>query len=71
MKKTIELAALLKAIKILGSQQKFADAIGVSRGMVYLYIYRECRLPIKHCEKVEKLTRGEVTKEQLRPDFFK
>jgi len=61
---------LKKAIKILGSQQALADAVGVSQPAVYKWTQQHNPIPLERAFQIERATRGAVTAKQLRPDFF-
>lgn len=57
------------AANLLGGQAALASALGVSRGAVPQWKDPKRRIPAEHCPKVERLTAGKVTCEQLRPDI--
>jgi DNA-binding transcriptional regulator YdaS (Cro superfamily) len=57
------------AAGLLGGQAALASALGVSRGAVPQWKDPKRRIPAEHCPKVERLTAGRVTCEQLRPDI--
>lgn len=54
-----------RAIDLLGSQTKLAKACGSKQQHVWNY-----DVPIERAIQIEVITNGEVTKEELRPDFF-
>jgi DNA-binding transcriptional regulator YdaS (Cro superfamily) len=54
---------------LLGGQAALASALGVSRGAVPQWKQSDRRIPAEYCPKVERLTDGKVTCEQLRPDI--
>lgn len=51
------------------SKAAMARAIGVSPMAVRQWERRE-RIPLEHAVRIEQITDGAVTKEQLRPDVF-
>lgn len=53
-----------------GSQQKFADALGVSVGFVSHMATGRRPVPIAYCAQIEKITGGQVTRRDLRPNDF-
>ena len=59
---------LKKACKIVGSQNKLAKALGVSRQAVYQWM--EGKVPAERVLAVEELTGGQVTRYDLRPDIY-
>lgn len=63
---------LLRAIlNYGGNPSAFARALGVHHNKVYTWIDKKfVSPPAQYCRKIEALTGGEVTCEQLRPDVF-
>jgi DNA-binding transcriptional regulator YdaS (Cro superfamily) len=62
---------LVKAIIQAGSRIRFAKLVGVSRQFVDIWLRKDSKgPPLKHCIKIEKITFGQVTRSQLRPDIF-
>ena len=59
--------ALKSAISILGGTAEFAESIGVSPQVVTNWLARE-RVPAERCPSIERVTKGAVTCEALRPD---
>lgn len=57
-----------RAAEILGSQNDLAAALNVSKGAVSQWKDEGRRVPAKHCPSIERLTRGVVSCEDLRPD---
>ncbi len=55
------------AISYMGSMQKLADLLGVTKGAVGQWKQDERQIPIDHCPTIEKKTG--VRCEVLRPDF--
>ena len=64
------MAALAKAVRLLGSQMKTGKAIGVSGQAVSEVMRRGRRVPAEWCLKIEKATGGAVTAHALRPDLY-
>lgn len=63
--------ALIKAVKVAGSQQALAKKIGVSQGHLWCWLNRDKRVPAERCAAIEEATNGTVTCEDLRPDVFR
>lgn len=53
-----------------GTQSSFAKACGVSQGLVSQFLCGAKKPGWKTCQKIELITRGKVTRHQLRPDIF-
>ena len=64
------IAALVRAVELLGSQMKTARAAGVSGQAVSEVLRRGRRVPAEWCLKLEKATGGAVTASSLRPDLY-
>jgi len=64
------MAALAKAVRLLGSQMKTGKAIGVSGQAVSEVMRRGRRVPAEWCLKIEKATGGAVSAHALRPDLY-
>ncbi|WP_168793570.1 transcriptional regulator [Paraburkholderia aromaticivorans] len=60
--------AVLRASKILGGNAALARAIGVKPPTVQQWVNGERPVPPSRCVAVERLTHGEVTRKELRPD---
>jgi len=61
---------LKRAVEKAGSQKKLAAAIGLSQqGISYLLNSAE-RVSAETAVAIDRFTRGEISKEQLRPDLF-
>lgn len=57
-----------KACDIVGSQNKMAQKLGVSRQAVYAWLAG--KVPVRRVIAIERLTGGKVTRNQLRPDIY-
>ena len=66
---TPEYAALLKAVEIIGGTMATARAVGVQPPSVTLWL-KKGYAPCERCRTLEKLTKGEVSRYELRPDVF-
>lgn len=64
------MAALHKAIDMLGTQSAAAAAIGIKQQSVSDVVRTGKRVPAEWCIPLERATRGEVTRHQLRPDIY-
>ncbi len=59
--------AIQKAVGIVGSQEKLANALGLKNYQNVQYWLRN-GVPVKYCPAIERLTCGAVRCEDLRPD---
>lgn len=57
-----------KAADIVGSQTALAAVLGVSKGAVSQWKDEDRRVPAAHCVAIERETKGQVTRRELRPD---
>jgi DNA-binding transcriptional regulator YdaS (Cro superfamily) len=60
---------LEKAIAIIGGTNATARALGIKPPSVSKWL-RKGRAPAERCRDIEKLTKGKVTRYELRPDVF-
>lgn len=60
--------AVKKAVSILGSQQKLADSLGVSKQLISSYANGRAKVTAANAKKIEELTG--VKREEIRPDLF-
>ena len=63
------MSAIFKAAQILGSQKRLADLLGVKAPTVSQWLKGQRPVPVLRCPEIERLTRGEVRCEDLRPDI--
>ena len=56
------------AAGLLGSQVALASALGVTKAAVNQWKDVGRRVPAEHCPAIERLTKGKVRCEDLRPD---
>lgn len=63
------MAALDRALQLLGSQRRFADAVGLRSASVSCW-KKIGRVPAERCVAIERITNGQVTRYDLRPDVF-
>lgn len=63
-------AALARAVAIVGSQVKLAEAIGKRQGHVWDWLYKSGKPAADCCIAIELATHGIVTRYDLRPDVF-
>ena len=61
--------AIERAIAIFGAQNLLAKELGVSK-MAVCHWRKNGSVPIERCPDIERLTGGQVTRAQLRPDIF-
>jgi DNA-binding transcriptional regulator YdaS (Cro superfamily) len=52
-----------------GSIRKLAKSLGVPPSSVSFWKANDRKTPVLHCIEIEKLTKGEVRCEELRPDI--
>lgn len=60
--------AIKKAVSILGSQQKMADSLGVSKQLISNYVNGRAKVTAANAKKIEELTG--IKREEIRPDLF-
>lgn len=58
-----------RAIDILGSQQRLAEACGVSQNAVHKWLLKGMRVSLENALKIEKATNGKVKAEMFDPSF--
>ncbi|WP_180719697.1 transcriptional regulator [Paraburkholderia largidicola] len=63
--------AVLRASKLLGGHAALARAIGVKPPTVQQWLNRERPVPPVRCVAIERLTNGEVTRKDLRPNDWR
>lgn len=61
---------LQKAVNFFGSQSGLAKAVGKKQGHVWWWLNKSTRVPVEIALRIEKATRGEISREELRPDLF-
>lgn len=64
----MELHAVEKAAKLIGSQVAMAAALGVSKAAVNQWKSEGRQVPLVHCLAIERRTGSLVTRRDLRPD---
>lgn len=64
----MNLSEYLKTKKM--SQLEFANLIGKSQGMVSHWINGRHKIKPEDAKTIEKITKGEITRHDLRPDLF-
>ena len=52
------------------TQTAFAEALGVTQSAVSQWVTGEQRITAERAKEIEELTRGAITKQELRPDIF-
>lgn len=58
-----------KAICVLGSQQKLADACGVKQPSVWAWLHEKKRVSVGNAKLIELATGGQVPAYAIRPDL--
>lgn len=58
-----------QAIDLLGSQQKLAEACGVSQNAVHKWLSNKLRVSLENALKIEKATNGKVKAEMFNSNF--
>lgn len=61
--------AAAKAAEIVGTTYELARQLGVKPPTVHQWVTGDRPVPPKRAVKIEELTGGEVTRQQLCPDF--
>jgi DNA-binding transcriptional regulator YdaS (Cro superfamily) len=61
--------ALDRAIAVFETQDKFATALGIKSPSISEWRKRG-RIPHERCAEIERLTGGQVTRAELRPDIW-
>ena len=59
-----------KAILIIGTQKKMGEAIGVSQAAVQKWLHGLNPVSPKFVLPIEKATKGQITRHELRPDIY-
>ena len=62
--------AIRAACEMVGSTTKMAQALGIHDSQVSQWATEARGVPAHYCWKIEALTQGRITCEQLRPDVF-
>lgn len=60
--------SLEKAIAIIGSKRQFAIKLKVDRQNIYNWLSKG--LPAEWVLPIEKITKGQITRYELRPDIY-
>ena len=68
VKRSLTMEAVKKAVSILGSQQKLADSLGVSKQLISSYVNGRAKVTAVNAKKIEELTG--IKREEIRPDLF-
>lgn len=61
--------AIRRAVEIAGSQQKLADACGVTQAGVSAWLTRTRRIPLETALKISAATSGKVTVSDIDPSL--
>jgi DNA-binding transcriptional regulator YdaS (Cro superfamily) len=59
---------LIKAIRMIGSQQKLAKELGIRRSVINNWLNRGTTVSLEHALNIEMLTEGNVKAETLVPN---
>ena len=68
--KSPQTKAIRAACEIVGSTTKMAQALGIHDSQVSQWKTEARGVPAHYCWRIEALTLGKVTCEELRPDVF-
>jgi DNA-binding transcriptional regulator YdaS (Cro superfamily) len=52
------------------NQTQFADKVGVNQGLVSMWLNQKVQMAPKWALKVERVTEGELSRYDLRPDIY-
>lgn len=61
--------ALQRAIRLIGGQGVLASHIEITQGAISQWVRGHRRIPAERAVQIEELTKGQVTRFDLRPDF--
>jgi DNA-binding transcriptional regulator YdaS (Cro superfamily) len=61
---------LMKVIDIVGNQVKLANLLCISPQNISNWISGTHAIPVKHVNKISKLSAGKIKMRDLRPDIF-
>ncbi|ORM78320.1 MULTISPECIES: transcriptional regulator [Pantoea] len=61
--------AIKRAIDIVGSQQKLADACLVKQPSVWAWLHGKKKVSAENAKRIEKATDGKIPAYQVRPDL--
>lgn len=64
------IAALRRAIEILGSQSRAAEVVGVKQPTISWTSRHGAKVPAEWCIPLEVATEAAVTRHELRPDLY-
>lgn len=67
---TYDTDAILRVVAYFGTQRAFSKAVGVSPEAVRKWVHGEQRITAERALQIETVTKGEVTRYELRPDLF-
>lgn len=62
---------LNKAISFFKGRKQFCEAMDITLSNLWNWEHRQKQCPVKSCFKIEEVTGGFVTKEQLRSDVYR
>jgi len=65
---TLENTPIKKAAEILGGFSELAIACGVTQQATYKWLWKQ--VPASRCLQIETLTKGKISRYELRPDVF-
>lgn len=60
--------AILRAIKVVGTQAQMAEILGIKQPTVSEWAKGVRPVPAYRCVQIEQATKGAVTRKDLRPD---
>lgn len=61
--------AIKAAIKLVGSQQKLAEACDVKQPSVWAWLHGKKKVSAENAKRIEKATNGTIPAYQIRPDL--
>jgi DNA-binding transcriptional regulator YdaS (Cro superfamily) len=67
---TRQIAALRRAVSLIGSQAKLARVVKRAQPSVWFILTHKSRCPADWCLAIEHATQGRVTAHELRPDLY-
>lgn len=66
---TAPIQALMRAVEMFGTRVKLAAAIGTTKASINNWLNEGELIPLKRCPEIERVTKGAVRCEELRPDL--
>ena len=62
--------AIERAVDHVGGQTNLAKLLKTSQARVWNWIHRDNKVPAEEAVSIERVTKGKVTRFEIRPDVF-